>query len=131
MSRLKERTARDRVAMTPPAVPQSVPKEKNVNREPLQLVFPRAEEYREDAPAKSGETLVDLTEKVVAFIDNRRPNANVALASVREEMEKDFHIRAVVVEHKAFGLNSNEALPGEVFRRLLNEVDAVVVGLAS
>lgn len=75
--------------------------------------------------------LDDLAHKVIAFIDDGRPNANVALASIRQEMVNTFHIRPVVIEQKAFGLGPPDRLPSDVFERLVNEVDAVVVGIAS
>ncbi|MBI2910088.1 MAG: hypothetical protein HYX92_20800 [Chloroflexi bacterium] len=106
-------------------------KEKTVREVTVKLVFPRATKYLERPKAEDGRMLTDLREKVVAFVDDGRPNADVALASIRAELVEVFHIRPVQVEHKTFGLEPADHLPADVFKRLLAEADAVVIGIAS
>ncbi|MBI2906934.1 MAG: hypothetical protein HYX92_04695 [Chloroflexi bacterium] len=102
-----------------------------MKKDMAKLISPRAEEYRERPRAARGRVLTDLHGKLIAFVDNGRPNADIALAGVREEMERAFHIRPVSVEYKAYGLSAGGLFPKEVFDRLVNEADAVVWGIGS
>ncbi|MBI2907142.1 MAG: hypothetical protein HYX92_05740 [Chloroflexi bacterium] len=97
----------------------------------VKLVFPRAEQHRDRPKVKGERRLTDLEQKVIAFVDDGRPNAGIALGSIREEMMRAFSIQPVIIEHRSLGLAAADPLPPAVFQQLCSEVDAVVVGIAS
>ncbi|MCC6531756.1 MAG: hypothetical protein IT531_04340 [Burkholderiales bacterium] len=95
------------------------------------VLLPRAEARGGTGRRTTRPGLADLKGKRVAFIDDSRPNADVVLAAYQALLEQKYGIRATVVHKVDLGLRINEALPKEVFDKIVSEVDAGLVALGS
>lgn len=95
------------------------------------VLLPRAEATAGANARVTRPGLADLRGKRIGFVDDSRPNADVVLAAYQALLEKSFGIRSVVIHKVDLGLRVNEALPKDVFDKLVGEVDAALVALGS
>lgn len=91
------------------------------------ILSPRADAKAQRRRIALAPRLGDLKGKVVGIIDNHRPNADVAAATLATIL-KSYGVRDVLVEHKD---GPSYGMPPDQVTRLLQNADAIVYGLAS
>ena len=96
----------------------------------ITLDFPRAEEFVKEKEAKAGVKLSDIRGKRIALVDDGRPNADIALAGLREVLVKDYASEVFIAakpssEFMLYGISP------AILDRVASQADAAVIGVAT
>ena len=77
------------------------------------------------APKHARRTLESLSGKVVGFIDNSKPNFNLLVEDLAQELTSRHGVATVVKRRKK---SASQGAPAELMRELVEECDAVITG---
>jgi hypothetical protein len=91
----------------------------------INVLLPTAEEFIKDERVAVGAKFSDIRGKRIVLLDDGRPNAGVALASLRQILIKDYGCEAFIIERPNW---SSHLSPD--FNRV-GKVDAAVLAISS
>ncbi|MBI2909000.1 MAG: hypothetical protein HYX92_15260 [Chloroflexi bacterium] len=99
----------------------------------MRLMSPKAESWEPGPKAVASRWEGDLHGKTVALVDDARPNADVTIAALGEQLRQEYGARIINVDKRPWrqGAFGAPALPKEVMDRMCKEADVVISALAS
>lgn len=98
----------------------------------MKLISPRAESWEPGAKVVASQWTGDLEGKTVALIDDARPNADVTVAAIGDQLKQQYGAKLINIDKRPLGVTAPaEALPRDMVDKLCKEADAVIVALAS